>query len=165
MAVLTPKQQLFVAEYLKDMIATQAAIRAGYSEKTAYSQGQRLLKHAEIQKAIAEAQAERAERIKIDADWVLRSAVNLHNHCLAEPVLKDGLPVKDADGNPITRVNVAGAARAIELIGKHVGIQAFQEKAVIDLNHNYDELTLEELNAKISAKLASVLAKPKITSH
>src|SRR5690606_24873160 len=45
---LTPKQAAFAREYLVDLNATQAAIRAGYSEKTAYSQGQRLLKNAEV---------------------------------------------------------------------------------------------------------------------
>ena len=48
----SPKQKRFITEYPKDMNATQAAIRAGYSTKTAYSQGQRLLKKAEIKKAI-----------------------------------------------------------------------------------------------------------------
>ena len=52
MAKLTTKQQRFVEEYCVDFNATQAAIRAGYSEKTAYSQGQRLLKNVEIQAAI-----------------------------------------------------------------------------------------------------------------
>lgn len=48
-AVLNEKQQLFAIEYLTDFNATQAAIRAGYSEKTAYSQGPRLLKNVEVQ--------------------------------------------------------------------------------------------------------------------
>lgn len=51
---LTSKQQLFLSEYLIDMNATQAAIKAGYSEASAYSQGQRLLKNVEIQAAIAQ---------------------------------------------------------------------------------------------------------------
>ena len=46
---MTPKQQRFIDEYLIDLNATQAAIRAGYSEKTAYSMGSRLLKNVEIQ--------------------------------------------------------------------------------------------------------------------
>lgn len=50
--MLNDRQGLFVSEYLKDMNATQAAIRAGYSQKTAYSQGQRLLKNVEIKRAI-----------------------------------------------------------------------------------------------------------------
>ena len=51
---LTAQQRSFVAEYLKDNNATQAAIRAGYSKKTAYSIGQRLLKKVEIAQAIAQ---------------------------------------------------------------------------------------------------------------
>lgn len=69
---LTPKQAAFVREYLIDLNATQAAIRAGYSEKTAYSQGQRLLKNAEVQAAIAKAQAQRAKRLQLTADDVLK---------------------------------------------------------------------------------------------
>lgn len=69
---LTPKQAAFAREYLVDLNATQAAIRAGYSEKTAYSQGQRLLKNAEVQAAIAKAQAQRAKRLQLTADDVLK---------------------------------------------------------------------------------------------
>ena len=54
---LTPKQEAFVQEYLIDLNATQAAIRAGYSEKTANEQGSRLLANVKIAKAIAEAKA------------------------------------------------------------------------------------------------------------
>jgi phage terminase small subunit len=68
---MTPKQQLFVDEYLIDLNATQAAIRAGYSEDTAYSQGQRLLKNVEIADAVRKAMDERSERTKFTADQVL----------------------------------------------------------------------------------------------
>ena len=54
---MNPKQQRFAEEYVVDHNATQAAKRAGYSPKTAYSQGQRLLKHVEVQTAIAAEQA------------------------------------------------------------------------------------------------------------
>lgn len=64
---LTNKNQLFIAEYLIDGNATQAAIRAGYSEKTAYSIGARLLKNVEISAAI---EAKKKERI-MQADEVL----------------------------------------------------------------------------------------------
>lgn len=49
---MTPRQEKFCVEYLIDLNATQAAIRAGYSDKTAYSMGQRLLKNVEIQSRI-----------------------------------------------------------------------------------------------------------------
>lgn len=77
MARLTPKQARFVEEYLIDLNATQAAIRAGYSERTAYSQGQRLLKNVEIQRSIAEAQEDRSKRTEITADRVLQELARI----------------------------------------------------------------------------------------
>jgi phage terminase small subunit len=74
---LNDKQARFVAEYLIDLNATQAAIRAGYSEATAYSQGQRLLKHVEVASAVANAQAQRSERTEITADRVLQELAKI----------------------------------------------------------------------------------------
>lgn len=70
--VLGPRQQRFVDEYLIDLNATQAAIRAGYSAKTAQEQGSRLLSNVIVAEFIQVAQQERSERVQIDADWVLR---------------------------------------------------------------------------------------------
>ena len=108
---LTPKQKRFVEEYLVDLNATQAAIRAGYSEKTAYSIGSENLSKPEIQTAVAEAQNERSERIKISSDWVLASAVQVYERCMEQGSF-----------------NPSGANRALELIGKHVSVQAFYDK-------------------------------------
>ncbi len=69
---LTPKQARFVEEYLVDLNATQAAIRAGYSPKTAYSQGERLLKNVEVHRANQEAQEARSERTGITQDEVIQ---------------------------------------------------------------------------------------------
>ena len=68
---LTPKQQLFVSEYLLDLNATQAAIRAGYSRKTAKEVGYENLTKPHIAAAIDKAKAERLERNKIDAAYIL----------------------------------------------------------------------------------------------
>jgi len=68
MANLTSKQESFVREYAIDMNATQAAIRAGYSEKAAYSQGHRLLKNVEITEAIEDTQEAHAERCNVTID-------------------------------------------------------------------------------------------------
>jgi len=68
---MTPKQQRFIDEYLIDLNATQAAIRAGYSPKTAYSIGEENLRKPEITHAIDQAKAERLERNKVDADEIL----------------------------------------------------------------------------------------------
>lgn len=68
---LTPKQKAFVSEYLIDKNATQAAIRAGYSPKTANEQGARLLANVSIAKAIKKARNKREERTEITQDRVL----------------------------------------------------------------------------------------------
>lgn len=74
---LTPKQALFVQEYLIDLNATQAAIRAGYSEKTAGSQAFDLLKKPEIQVAISEAQNARSVRIQVSQDRVIQEIARI----------------------------------------------------------------------------------------
>ena len=68
---LTPKQARFCREYLIDLNATQASIRAGYSEKTAKQQGSRLLTNADVQTRISELQDAMAERLDITADQVM----------------------------------------------------------------------------------------------
>lgn len=77
MAKLTPKQQRFVDEYLIDLNATQAAIRAGYSEKTARSIGEENLTKPDIQKAIQEARARLSIRTEITQDAVLKELAKL----------------------------------------------------------------------------------------
>jgi hypothetical protein len=69
---MTPRQRRFVDEYLVDLNATQAAIRAGYSTHTAEQQGPRLLGNAEIAQAVGAAQQARSERVQITQDDVLR---------------------------------------------------------------------------------------------
>lgn len=68
---MTPKQERFAQEYLVDLNATQAAIRAGYSAKTARQQGERLLSNADIQARVEGLQAKRARRAEVTADQVL----------------------------------------------------------------------------------------------
>lgn len=68
---LTPKQLRFVEEYLVDLNASAAALRAGYSKRTAGQMGYELLNKPEIAAAIATAQAARSARTAITADWVL----------------------------------------------------------------------------------------------
>lgn len=69
---LTPRQAAFVREYLVDLNGTQAAIRAGYSPKTANEQAARLLANASVRAAVREGQTARAERVQLAADEVLR---------------------------------------------------------------------------------------------
>ena len=129
---LTPKQQRFVEEYLVDLNAAQAAIRAGYSRNSARQIGDENLSKPVIAAAVAEAKRERSEATKIDAEWVLRQAVELHRRCMQEirPVRnpKTGKQLYDDDGNALFAFNTAAANRSLELVGKHVDIGAFKER-------------------------------------
>lgn len=69
---LAPMQQRFVEEYLVDLNATQAAIRAGYSAKTANEQGARLLANASVKAAVAEGRKDLSERTQLTQEWVLK---------------------------------------------------------------------------------------------
>ncbi len=75
---LTPKQARFVEEYLIDLNATQAAIRASYSQRTAEQQGARLLRNVKVAAAIQKAQEARSERTRIDQDWVIERLVGVY---------------------------------------------------------------------------------------
>lgn len=155
---LTPKQDAFVREYLIDLNATQAAIRAGYSVKTAKQQGQRLLTNVYVSAALAAAKTERAERIQIDADYVLRQAVELHERCMQEvvPIVdRKGQQVADEAGNPLFEFNAAGAAKALELVGKHVSIQAFKDKVEHSGKVEMGAITEEQLDARIAALMGA----------
>lgn len=100
---LTPKQQRFVEEYLVDLNATQAAIRAGYSEHTAEVQGSRLLSKAKVRKAVDAALRDRSERTGLDQDWVLAELRNVHTAAMGDN-------------------NLSAANKSLELLGRHLGL-------------------------------------------
>ncbi|ADM26678.1 phage terminase small subunit [Pseudoalteromonas phage H105/1] len=120
---LTNKQQAFCEEYLIDLNGTQAAIRAGYSEKTANRIASQLLSKLDIQSAIQELKISRSERTQTDYDWVLIEAKKSYE--LNATVLRDD------DGNP-KMVNPAAAAKFLELAGKHTKVKAFDSAASND---------------------------------
>ena len=74
---INEKQRRFAEEYVVDLNATQAATRAGYSEKTAYSQGQRLLKHVEVAALIERLMEKKRQRIDLTADRVLEEEARI----------------------------------------------------------------------------------------
>ena len=148
MANLTPKQQRFVEEYLIDLNATQAAIRAGYSEKTARSIGQRLLTNVDIQKAIEGAQSKRAEQTQIDAAYVLKRLVEIDQMDVLDimddqmkirPVNEwpkvwrqyvvnlENLELSDGEGC-FKKIKWPDKVKNLELLGRHVSVGAFKDK-------------------------------------
>lgn len=131
---MNAKRRRFVEEYLVDLNATQAAIRAGYSAKTAKSTGQRLLTFDDVREAIKNAQAERSKRTELTMDYVIDGLQEVAERCLQrKPVLNmKGEQVQDDEGRDVWRFDSQGANRAFELIGKHLG--GFVEKRHVDMN-------------------------------
>lgn len=148
MANLTPKQQRFVDEYLIDLNATQAAIRAGYSKDSAKEIGCENLTKPNIQEAIAEANKSRQQRIQVDADYVLRRLVEIdqmdvldimddkHNLLPLSEWPKvwrqylsslESLELSDADG-AVKKIKWPDKVKNLELLGKHVSVGAFKDK-------------------------------------
>ena len=118
---MTDKQEIFCDEYLIDENATQAAIRAGYSNKTAGQIGCQLLKKVHIQRCIEEKKLARSKRTHVNQDYVINNFVTVANRCMqAEPVMEkiDGEWVKTGEW----KFDSAGANKALESLGRHLGM-------------------------------------------
>lgn len=136
------KQELFCEEYIKDLNATQAAIRAGYSAKTAYSMGARLLKNVEIEKKIQELKKKRSHKSSISADAVISALATIAFTPITDVlsvekgqvIIKDSSQWSNASKQAVESVRQSrdGVAikmnskvSALEKLGDHLGL--FQE--------------------------------------
>lgn len=129
----TPKQVAFVREYLVDLNAAHAAIRAGYSERSAKQTAHDLLAKPHVQAAIQAGMDKRAQRVELTADDVLRNLLEINQRCMQRDPVFIG---KGKDRKHLTQIITAtdgeevlaqvfqfdaqGALRANELIGKHL---------------------------------------------
>lgn len=153
---INPRQARFIEEYLKDMNAHAAALRAGFAPGGAKAHGCRLLVEPLIQQAIAEAMEARSQRTGIDADWVLRRLAEESEADIADIFDDKGnlRPVKEwprvwrtglvtgiesieeyaGRGSEreaiglVRKIKLSDRIRHKELIGKHVNVQAFREQ-------------------------------------
>jgi len=159
---LSPKQEQFCLEYLIDLNATQAAIRAGYSEKTARQAAARLLSNVNIENRIVGLKNKRSARTEIGADYVLERHKEIDQLDILDIFKPDlsgfrpldqwpkawrtsitGLDVSELfdseDGvktlaGLIKKVKWPDKLRNLELLGKHVDVQAYNEKTTMDIN-------------------------------
>jgi phage terminase small subunit len=128
MAELTAKQEAFCTEYMIDLNATQAAIRAGYSENAAKEIGYENLTKPHVADYIAVLKAERSNRTLVTADYVINGLLEVHKRCLqAEPVMTRGEQGMEESGE--FKFEHSGANKSLELLGKHLGL--FVEKKEI----------------------------------
>ena len=147
---MTKKQKRCVEEYLIDLNATQAAIRAGYSPETAYSIGSENLKKPEIRACIEKAMAERSKRTGINQDRIImelakigllnpKDLVDFDEATVKEEAAEEDLaaiasvrvkrfPTKDGEG--IEReIKMHDKTKALELLGRHFGM--FKDKVEV----------------------------------
>lgn len=139
---LNDKQKLFYKEYLVDANATQSAIRAGYSKKTAYSQGQRLLKHVEGQKYLKELMAEKESHLIADQNEVLKYLTSvLRGKSKSTEIVVEGTGDGCSEARTIQKEpSEKDRLKAAELLGKRYGLYTdkIETDVDMDLNINVD---------------------------
>ena len=179
-----PKREMFCREYIKDLNGTQAAIRAGYSEKTANRIASQLLSKLDIQSRIAEMQSVRVEEVRIDANYVLKRLIEIDEMDVSD-ILDDGgdfLPIKKwpktwrttLSGLDIAIINSGDTetilkkikwpdkVKNLELLGKHIGVGAFTEKVDHTSSDGsmspakYDESMYKAAQAELASKLGKM---------
>lgn len=140
---MTKKQKRFVEEYLIDLNATQAAIRSGYSPDTANEQGSRLLANVSVKNEVTKAMAERSRRTGINQDRVLLElakialvnfgkVINIEDATIRKDAMEEDLAAVQSvkvkkscsdTGSMMEReVRMADKVRALELLGRHLGM-------------------------------------------
>lgn len=153
--VLTPRQDAFVREYLVDLNGTRAAIRAGFSERSAASTASTLLRNPKVVAAVEAAKAARSERTDITADRVLVELGRLAFVDVSKAFDENGALLKPHDMPEEVRAALAGVdyaksgdmvarftdkTRALELVGKHLGM--WRDKVEVS-GKDGDALTIE----------------------
>lgn len=165
MSKLTARQEKFCYEYVIDLNATQAALRAGYSEKTAYSSGSRLLKNVEIQKFIQTLQADLEKTAGITALKVLKEHKKIAFSDTS--MIREGwmtlkayeeLPkeIKDCIQEVATRETKYGNEIKIKFYDKQKSLDSiskilgFDAPTKIEQKIDFDSLTDEQVNSLIT---------------
>lgn len=158
---MTKKQKRFIEEYLIDLNATQAAIRAGYSTDTANEQGCRMLANVSIRSQIDKAIAERSKRTGVNADRVIMELAKIAFVNATEvidpktaTIKADALPedtaaiqsvkVKTFGEDGLEReIKMADKLKALELLGKHLGM--FKDKVELSGSLDTEKTKLDDL--------------------
>lgn len=176
---LPEKRRKFVKEYLIDLNATRAAIRAGYSPDTAYSEGNRLLKDVEVKDLLAKEQARLARKTEVTQEQVVRELSmiafsNMGNytrldggkylldmsscdreHMAAVQELTEDTTGGSGDGKRElvirTKIKLSDKTKALELLSRHLGMlhDKTEHSGKVDLTRMSDEDLRKELASLI----------------
>ena len=173
---LNHKQLAFIKEYLIDKNATQAAIRAGYSARTAHSQGARLLTHVEIKVALSGALEKQIKRIDLDADRVLLEIYRILKVKIGDVLNDDMTPrllsemtedaqravsrvvvrvERDEDGDEVARItdiHLWSKTESAKMLGKH--FELFLDRIRIEQPNVHTSHDLQEMIVMLLRQLA-----------
>lgn len=182
-SALTPRQLVFCQEYLKDLNGTQAAIRAGYSKRSAEVTASRMLSKAMISEFIKAANDKRLEKVELKADVVLQELLNIArvDISLAFDDFGNILPIKlmpenvrraiagievfeEYAGTGENRINIGQTKkikfwdknRALELLGKHLALFIERVEGTIKHNHSWIEEVPEDQLKRAAGKLLAL---------
>lgn len=154
--MLAPRQYRFAEEYVVDLNAERAALAAGYSARSARAMGFKLLAIPKVRRVVDQLKAERSKRTATDADWVLQEARRLYERAMGDirpAVDRRGKQLVDDEGRACFVFNGTVAARALELVGKHVQVQAFEERIVLDVSEIERTRRAQEMGNKVLSLL------------
>jgi phage terminase small subunit len=122
MARKNDKREAFIREYIKDSNGTQAAIRAGYSRRTANEQAAELLAIPSIREAVDKLKAKATEKAIVDAAYVLKGLKELYELCA---------------NSKSDKFDPSSANRSLELLGKHLKLFTEKVEHSGDVSHNF----------------------------
>jgi len=166
MAELTPKQERFCLEYVVDLNATQAAIRAGYAEGSAKVTASRLLSNANVAARIAELQEKTARKVEITAEAIanelaLLAFANMEDYAkvggdLSKLTREQLAAIQEAvfeeleDGKVVrrTKIKLAGKRESLETLGRYLGLEVERR---LNINVDLKDVDDDELDARIRA--------------
>ena len=142
MAKMTPKQKRFCDEYLIDLNATQAAIRAGYTEKYAHTNVTKLLQNTTVKEYIAERMAEKESELIADQDEVLKYLTSvMRGKSQSEVIVVEGVGMGESEARAMQKApDEKERLRAAELLGKRYGLytEKVEQQVDMDLNISVD---------------------------
>lgn len=142
---LTPQQELFCQEYIVDYNGTQAAKRAGYSDKTAAVQASRLLKNAKVLSRVRAIQKERLEKLALTQESVLLNLLEVYDRCMQKkPVTEWDYETGEYKETGTYEFDAKGA---LELLGKHLAMftQKVEHSGSVETGNSELASILEQL--------------------
>ena len=153
---LNPKQKRFAQEYVVDLNGTQAAIRAGYSEKTANEQAARLLANVSVQAIVQEAMQERDKRVEISQDKILLELSRIAFGDLRGVVAWNGRAIELKDSDSLSEDDAATVSEVAETAAGALKIKRYDKVKALELIMRHKGMLNDKLNLNLPPEAIGV---------